>query len=99
MPTLSLPSHDPVSRQETLNSGKPFKESEWDIDDVAGCLRYFAQQGRLVEKQQNTKLDVGDDDFVVELRHEPAGVVAAIVPWNYPVSVSLLCVRWCMPVG
>lgn len=31
-----------LARLETLDMGKPVAESEWDMDDVAGCFEYYA---------------------------------------------------------
>lgn len=31
-----------LARLETLDMGKPIAESEWDMDDVAGCFEYYA---------------------------------------------------------
>lgn len=35
-----------LARLETVNMGKPIAESEWDMDDVAGCFEYYAGASR-----------------------------------------------------
>jgi betaine-aldehyde dehydrogenase len=75
---------------EALDSGKPFKETEWDIEDVAGCFDYYAEQAEILEKNGTKQVPLGMDTFTGEIRHEPMGVVGAIIPWNYP----LLMFAW-----
>ena len=41
-----------------------------------------------LDKKQNSKVEVGDDSFVCEMRYEAAGVAGLIVPWNYPLLMA-----------
>ncbi|HSK89807.1 MAG TPA: aldehyde dehydrogenase family protein [Euzebyales bacterium] len=66
---------------ESRDTGKRIVESEYDIDDIAACFRYFggtaaADAGRVV--------DTGVPDTVSRVVHEPVGVCGLITPWNYP---------------
>jgi betaine-aldehyde dehydrogenase len=79
-----------LAKLETANNGKPLKESEWDVDDVAGCFEYFAEQAEKLDERQNTSIKLPDDNFRCVMRYEPTGVVSAIIPWNYP----LLMLAW-----
>src|SRR4029453_2684226 len=65
---------------ETLDVGKPVKESLGDMRGVAATLRYNAGAA---DKMEGTTVPLGPDfvDFTVL---EPVGVTAHIVPWNYP---------------
>jgi acyl-CoA reductase-like NAD-dependent aldehyde dehydrogenase len=33
-----------ISRKEAINSGKPLKETAWDISDVVACFRKFSSR-------------------------------------------------------
>lgn len=78
-----------LSALETLDSGKPYPEAEWDIDDVSGCLEYYAGLAEALDKRQSSAVDVGDADFGAVIQYDPVGVVAAITPWNYPALMSM----------
>lgn len=71
---------------ETLNNGKPFKDSyEVDIPHCVAVLRYYAGWP---DKLNGKVLPVGGD-FFSYTRREPVGVVGQIIPWNFP--MILLC--------
>ncbi|GMF11625.1 unnamed protein product [Phytophthora lilii] len=78
-----------LSRLETIDNGKPLVEAVWDMEDVAGCFQYYAKAAEALDKRQYEKVDLPLDDFLGALRYEPVGVVAAIIPWNYPALMAL----------
>ena len=69
---------------ETLNSGKPLAESEFDINDAATCFEYY---GGLATKIHGEVLPVPDNALSMALK-EPVGVAAQIIPWNYPLLMA-----------
>jgi len=69
---------------ETLNSGKPLVESEFDINDAATCFEYY---GGLATKIHGEVLPVPDNALSMALK-EPVGVAAQIIPWNYPLLMA-----------
>ena len=69
---------------ETLNSGKPLAESEFDVNDAATCFEYY---GGLATKLHGEVLPVPDNALSMALR-EPVGVAAQIIPWNYPLLMA-----------
>jgi betaine-aldehyde dehydrogenase len=69
---------------ETLNSGKPLAESEYDINDAATCFEYY---GGLATKLHGEVLPVPDNALSLALR-EPLGVAAQVIPWNYPLLMA-----------
>eukprot|EP01027_Heterolobosea_sp_BB2_P024622 GEZU01037138.1.p1 GENE.GEZU01037138.1~~GEZU01037138.1.p1 ORF type:complete len:496 (+),score=203.08 GEZU01037138.1:106-1593(+) len=77
-----------LAKLETLNSGKPLAESLCDMDDTAGCFNYYADLAEELDKRQGQKVQVPDQRFTVKIRYEPVGVVAAIIPWNYPIMMA-----------
>lgn len=76
-----------IARTETLDTGKTLAESRIDIDDVTAVFRYYAEEV-LVEVDRT--VDVGRDDVVSRVVHQPVGVCSLIAPWNYP----LLQMSW-----
>jgi betaine-aldehyde dehydrogenase len=73
-----------LAHLETLNSGKPLAESEFDIGDVATCFEYY---GGLATKLHGEVLNVPDNALSLAIR-EPIGVAAQIIPWNYPLLMA-----------
>jgi aldehyde dehydrogenase (NAD+) len=76
---------DDVARLETLHNGKPIFESrEIEIPAAAECLEYYAGWA---DKVMGETIPVKGNYFTYTLR-EPLGVVAAIVPWNFPLLLA-----------
>jgi len=76
---------DELARLETMNNGKPFFESQRvDIPATAECFEYYAGWA---DKIEGETIPVDGPYFNYTLR-EPVGVVAAIVPWNFPMLLA-----------
>jgi acyl-CoA reductase-like NAD-dependent aldehyde dehydrogenase len=76
---------DEVARLETLHNGKPINESRHiEIPASAECLQYYAGWA---DKIHGETVPVKGNHFTYTLR-EPVGVVAAIVPWNFPLLLA-----------
>jgi betaine-aldehyde dehydrogenase len=73
-----------LAELETLNSGKPIVESEFDMDDTATCFEYY---GGLATKINGEVLPVPADAVAFAMR-EPVGVAGQIIPWNYPLMMA-----------
>ncbi|MET9409364.1 aldehyde dehydrogenase family protein [Streptomyces sp. NPDC002935] len=72
---------DALARSESLDTGKRLVESEYDIDDIANCFRYF---GRLAAADAGRVVETGTASVDSRVVYEPVGVCALITPWNYP---------------
>jgi betaine-aldehyde dehydrogenase len=70
-----------LARLETLNTGKTYAESIWDMDDIAGIFRYY---GGLADKNEGEGIASPNPNTQSRLVKEPVGVVGMICPWNYP---------------
>ncbi|MDQ1043805.1 aldehyde dehydrogenase family protein [Streptomyces sp. V4I2] len=70
-----------LARAESLDTGKRLVESEYDIDDIVACFRYF---GRLIATETGRVIDTGVPNADSRVVYEPVGVCALITPWNYP---------------
>ena len=80
-----LDTADEVARLETLHNGKPISESRHiDVPAAAACFQYFAGWA---DKIHGETIPVDHHYFAYTLR-EPVGVVAAIVPWNFPLLLA-----------
>lgn len=73
---------DELSKILTQEQGKPFRENKDEMAWSASCFDYYAEiarnsRGRVIPSTETSQLNL-----VVK---EPYGVIAAIVPWNYPI--------------
>ena len=76
---------DEVARLETLHNGKPIFESrQIEIPAAAECFEYYAGWS---DKIMGETIPVKGNYLTYTLR-EPLGVVAAIVPWNFPLLLA-----------
>ena len=76
---------DEVARLETLHNGKPITESRnIEIPASAECFEYY---GGWSDKVMGETIPVKGNYLTYTLR-EPVGVVAAIVPWNFPLLLA-----------
>lgn len=73
-----------IARVLTLEQGKPLWEARIEIE---GAARYFEYYGNQAETVEGRFIPLGARylDFTL---HEPYGVSAQIIPWNYPVEMT-----------
>ncbi|MGI9952720.1 NAD-dependent succinate-semialdehyde dehydrogenase [Moorellaceae bacterium AZ2] len=76
---------DSMARLLTMEQGKPLAEAREEVKAAAQALDYYAEEGQriwgeiLPTNKNNTR------SLVIR---QPLGVVAAFVPWNYPVLLA-----------
>src|SRR2546430_15767716 len=73
-----------IAEVETKNNGKPLFESKIDVAMAVETFRYYAGWA---DKLTGDTLPVSGNFFTYTLR-EPVGVVAASVPWNFPLKLA-----------
>ncbi len=74
-----------LARMETLDTGKPIRESaRIDIPAAARAFYYYA--GLATKIEGNVYPVPGN--FLVYGQREPLGVIAQIVPWNFPLLLA-----------
>jgi gamma-glutamyl-gamma-aminobutyraldehyde dehydrogenase len=74
-----------LARIETLDVGKPISDTRaLDIPDSAATIRWHAEA---TDKLYDQVAPTGPGAVAMIVR-EPLGVVAAIVPWNYPLQMA-----------
>ncbi len=72
---------------ESLESGKPIRDCELiDIPETIHTIKWHAE---LIDKIYDQTAPAGDDAISMIIR-EPVGVVAAVLPWNFP----MLMMAW-----
>lgn len=69
---------------ESLDSGKKLSEAEGDLRGVARAFEYYAGAA---DKLHGDSLPLGRN-YVGFTAEEPVGVVAQVIPWNYPLSTA-----------
>lgn len=79
---------DELARVETMDMGKPLRESECDADDAIHCFRYYAG---LIRTPEGGCYEVNKDfgEMQSYTAHEPIGICALITPWNYPLLMGV----------
>ncbi len=73
-----------MAELESRQNGKPLFESKIDAAMTVQVLQYYAGWA---DKVAGSVIPVDGTDFVYTTR-EPVGVVAAIVPWNFPLNLA-----------
>jgi succinate-semialdehyde dehydrogenase/glutarate-semialdehyde dehydrogenase len=73
-----------LSRSLTLEQGKPLREARLEIRRFVETLVHYAGLGRNLRGGYVPNLDEGAYGLVLK---RPMGVVAAIVPWNFPTTL------------
>lgn len=77
-----------LAKMESLDNGKTFGDSEFDIGCAVDTFRYYA--GWADKFHGNTI--PADGNFLTYTKKEPIGVVGQVIPWNYP--ILMLAWKW-----
>ncbi len=78
-----IASKDKIAPVLTTEQGKPLEMANMEIDYAIMFCQYFAGMDIPVEVLMDT------DEQRVELHHTPLGVVAGILPWNFPFLLAV----------
>ena len=81
---LMLERKEDLARTMTLEQGKPLRAALNEVQYGADFLSWFAEEAKRIYGETIPSAR-GDQRFIVS--HQPVGVVAAVTPWNYPVSM------------
>jgi acyl-CoA reductase-like NAD-dependent aldehyde dehydrogenase len=79
-----LARRDELALQLTLEQGKPLREARIEITRCVHTLQHYAGLAKSLRGAYVPNLDVDAHGLVVK---RPLGVVAAIVPWNFPTTL------------
>ena len=72
---------------EILDGGKVSELAEGDFTQIRACAEYFCGVAQKVAMGDGPALQIGDEARGFTYR-EPWGVVAGIIPWNYPIVLT-----------
>ena len=76
---------DELALLETLDTGKPIAQTTTvDAPACAATIQWYAES---LDKLYDEVAPSGKGS-VITIRREPIGVVAAVVPWNYPLIIA-----------
>jgi len=75
---------DAIARTMTQEQGKPIAEAKGEIFHSADTFEWFAEEGKRAYGQIIPNSVAGKRHLVIK---HPVGVVAAISPWNFPVTL------------
>nr|CAI6754859.1 CMF_HP1_G0046530.mRNA.1.CDS.1 [Saccharomyces cerevisiae] len=88
---------DTLAALETLDSGKPFhSNAKEDLAQIIELTRYFA--GPVDKFNMGETIPLTFNKFAYTLK-VPFGVVAQIVPWNYPLAMACRKLQGALAAG
>ena len=81
---LMVDRKDHLARIMTEEQGKPLRAATTEVQYAADFLLWFAEEAKRIYGETIPSARP-DQRFIV--MHQPVGVVAAVTPWNYPISM------------
>lgn len=79
---------DHLAALQSLNNGKPLAEAHIDVGDVAATFDYYADLAEQLDRTGEVEVAIPSAEHRAVIRREAAGVVALIVPWNFPMVTT-----------
>ena len=76
---------DVLAKWMTLEVGKPFAEAKGEVLGAADIFEWNAEETKRIYGQT---VESRFEDTRVHVYYQPVGVVAALVPWNFPAVLS-----------
>src|SRR5207244_12479248 len=74
-----------IARALTMEQGKPLPESRAEINHSADTFEWFAEEGKRAYGQIIPQMKTINRHMTIK---HPVGVVAAISPWNFPITLQ-----------
>lgn len=81
---LMLERKEALAQLMTREQGKPLKAARFEVQYAADYLLWFAEEAKRVYGETIPSARADQRFMVIR---QPVGVVAAVTPWNYPVSM------------
>lgn len=86
-----------LARSVSMQNGMPINVADQlESGFVVGMLRYYAALASTMQVEESRPSPMG---FTSLVRREPVGVVGAIVPWNFPVALSMMKIGPALAAG
>lgn len=102
---LIIENKDDVAMIMTSEQGKPLAEAAGEVDYAASFVEFFAEEAKRI---YGDVIPSHRADARIVVVKQPAGVVAAITPWNFPAAMitrkvgpalAAGCTAVCKPAG
>ncbi len=77
-----------LAEMEVADNGKPLPEAIWDIEDTAGCFRFYADLAIELDKNKEESIALPHEGFRCRVTREPIGVAGGVIPWNFPMLMA-----------
>lgn len=77
---------DDIARTLTMEQGKPLAEAKAEINHSADTFEWFAEEGKRAYGQVIPHSQPGKRHMTIK---HPVGVVGAIAPWNFPITLMV----------
>ena len=87
---------DILAKWMTLEVGKPFAEAKGEVNDAADIYEWNAEETKRIYGQT---VESRFEDTRVHVYYQPVGVVAALVPWNFPLVLSARKISTALAAG
>src|SRR5215467_12830004 len=87
---------DAIARTLTLEQGKPLPEAKAEILHSADTFEWFGEEGKRAYGQVIPNWVPGKRHLTIK---HPVGVVAAISPWNFPITLQSRKIAPALAVG
>ncbi|HSR34168.1 MAG TPA: aldehyde dehydrogenase family protein, partial [Anaerolineae bacterium] len=82
---LVLERQEELATMLTLEQGKPLRDARGEVQSSAKTLIYYGEEARRIRGEIAPSKSGNTRSLVIR---QPVGVVVAIVPWNYPMSLT-----------
>lgn len=73
-----------LAKMLTMEQGKPLLESQGEIIRFLDLCEYY---GGLATKLRGVTQNIANQSIYCDVIRQPVGVVGAIIPWNFPISL------------
>ena len=87
---------DILAKWMTLEGGKPFAEAKGEVNGAADIYEWNAEETKRIYGQT---VESRFEDTRVHVYYQPVGVVAALVPWNFPLVLSARKISTALAAG
>jgi succinate-semialdehyde dehydrogenase/glutarate-semialdehyde dehydrogenase len=87
---------DRIARTLTMEQGKPVPEAKAEILHSADTFEWFAEEGKRAYGQVIPQSVAGKRHMTIK---HPVGVVGAISPWNFPITLQARKIAPALAVG
>ena len=77
--------NDVLSKWLTLEVGKPLKEGSGESSGAADIFEWSAEEAKRIYGET---LQGRSPETKIHVYYQPVGVVAALVPWNFPITLA-----------